>query len=219
MRKVQQRLHVAQQKEDYMRRLKFVLCALIAGVVVSPAVAEITYTPVALDGFEIGIYNPVDSTINSVTVDPAYLSENFVFTFAIHVTPSYWPERLHFSFCYDNSSIEVVHAESIGFPFDNYSSMTEWPNTSHGIQAVASLSQYYTTGSATYWYSSVYPFFKVTLHVKSDTESQMNPFGITLPGYGPAEGYGLTLNSGWGYQLRPSSRRLGLLRRSDPRSA
>ncbi len=179
-----------------MTKLKLVLCTMMVGAIVSPAVADITYTPAPLDGFEIGIFNPADSSLNSVYVDPAVYSDTFVFTFAIHVTPTYWPERLHFSFVYDNSSINVVHAEPVGdWAGSNYGSAT-WPQSSTGLTAVVSLSQWFDAGSTTYWYSSVNPFFKVTLHIKSASSSQENAFGIVVePDFGADDGYGLMLES------------------------
>jgi hypothetical protein len=175
------------------------------GAVATPAGAAIvTYNPVGAGGsdFDVGIFNPMDSSLNSVFVDEAGLSDVFTFTFAFHVSPTYWPNALHFSFVYDNNSIEVIDANPVGNwaganAENNYLSHT-WPNTSHGIQAVASLTQHFTTGSTTAWYTSVMPFFRVQLHVKSDTNSQLNPFGITLAGYGPGENYGLELASSFG---------------------
>lgn len=85
--------------------------------------------------------------------------------------------------------------------FNNYEGL-EWPNTSTAIIAVESLFNS-TTPYTVIMPSEVVPFFHVTLHVKSAQSSQINSFGIVLPvaGYGPEDGYGLTLFSTMGYNI------------------
>jgi hypothetical protein len=191
-------------------KIPIVLCTALALMFASPALADIVYTPIDPGeyaiGFGIGIYDPANpAVLNSVYVTSgsgAPQSATFQFSFAIHNNVSQIPifaDRLHFSFVYDNSSLEVLGAQPVGpWQSNNYAGQP-WPNSSHGIIAVNSLSQAMTEPGAkvTFVNSTVVPFLHVTLHVKSAQFSQINEFGITLPGYGPNEGYGLTFfNSG-----------------------
>jgi hypothetical protein len=149
------------------------------------AVGDITYTPIdpATYGFGVGLYDPANpGALNSVYVDPAYLSDEFTFTFAIHCNDIYYnAEALHFAFGYDNSSIEVVHAFPVGgWTMDNYASFPSWPNSSTGWQEVASLTQGFTlsTDFEAFDTSAIVPFMQVHLHIKSDQVSQLNDFGV-----------------------------------------
>jgi len=191
-----------------MTKLKLVLCVVVVGALLSPAVADVTYTPMTGGGNQIGIVQ--NGELNSVYVDPGAMSDTFTFTFGIHVSSDYNVPKLDFSFIYDNSSIEVLHMETVSefFPWAaEYHSKTAgwWPNTSVGIQAVAGLTQTQTLYTV-YNSTDINPFMRVQLHVKSATSSQENEFGLVLnattgsgallnPGYGAGDGYGLTLFS------------------------
>jgi len=180
-----------------MKKLPIVLCTALLAIA-TPALAEIQYTPIAAGyDFGVGIINPADGSLNDVAVDPGYQSDVFTFTFGIHCATIYYnAERLHFSFVYDNSSIEVVEMnEMAGFPVNNYEGL-DWPNSSHDVVAVASLSQNMgtSTGGVYFGTSDVVPFMQVVLHVKSAVESQWNGFGLVYGTYGTPD-YGLTLVS------------------------
>jgi hypothetical protein len=195
-----------------MKKLPIVLCAVLAAGIASPASADIQYNPLPPWDAQIGITNPTMPGLFSVYVtsgDPLngpMISDTFQFTFALHVDRgvNYWTDRLHFSFVYDNNSLEVLNAYPVG-PWDggNYEGL-QWPNTSHGIIGVVSLSNFVSPFTEILP-GEIVPFFHVTLHVKSATYSQVNPFGITVPGYGPLEGYGMTLFSTLGpvYDVTP----------------
>lgn len=172
--------------------LSFALVGLLVGV--SPALAGVVYTPVPIgptSGNSIGLIDPNNpGTLNTVYVTSgsgALLSDTFVFTFGLHLDRFFDAEWLHFGFLYDNSSIEVLHAQpvgqdSLGQPWrgDNYGSATDWPDLSSGLIIVSSLSQNMGTQSSFFVMdpSVVYPFFQVTLHVKSAHLSQLNVFGV-----------------------------------------
>lgn len=168
--------------------MRNLLAAVLVMAIASSAMAAvIEYTPFDVAGGEkgsVGIVDPANpDALNSVYVDDAILSDTFVFTFALHVDSTYWAERLDFVFMYDNSSIEILHAEPIGAWSNYYSDYPEdgeWPNPTNGVIQVDMQNEMSpTAGSTTYWYSSINPFMKVTFHIKSDTFSQENPFGIT----------------------------------------
>jgi hypothetical protein len=159
-----------------------VACAVL--LLTSPALADINYTPLAETyDFGVGLYNPADpGTLNDVYVDPAYLSDTFVFTWAIHCADIYYnAERIHFTFGYDNSSIEVVHMSPLGgWEWSSYENIL-WPTSvPGGWIEVDSLSQGFdvTTNYEPYDTTAIVPFMQVTLHVKSDTPSQVNMFGV-----------------------------------------
>jgi hypothetical protein len=170
-----------------MKRLIGTLAVLGILAAASPAMAGIVYWPLNPAGYDqaVGIYNPADpATVNTVYVTSgagALQSQLFVFTFAAHMDEIYYnAESLHFSFRYDNNSLEVVHAQPVGgWLYNNYESMV-WPNPSGGIVSVMSLTQNMGTGSAYIPFdtSFVVPFFQVTLHVKSAHNSQVNFFQI-----------------------------------------
>jgi len=164
-----------------MRKFVPILCTLL---LVAGALGDITYTPIdpATYGFGVGLYDPANPAyLNSVFVDPAYLSDEFTFTFAIHCNDIYYnAQALHFAFGYDNSSIEVLHATPLGgWTMSNYESMT-WPNPSSGWVELESLTQGFTVYSdyEVYDTSAIVPFMQVRLHVKSDQMSQINNFGV-----------------------------------------
>ncbi len=185
-----------------MKKVPIVLFAAFAAVLASPVLADIQYTPLAGDAV-IGIRNPAEpGQLFSVYVTSNYsggveISDTFQFTFAFHLdrASSYWTDRLHFSFVYDNSVIEVLGAQgSIWWDGNNFEGYP-WPNTSHGIIPVISLSVFETLAALPVAPSDIVDFFHVTLHVKAGWESKIGLFGITLPGFGPGEGYGATLFS------------------------
>jgi hypothetical protein len=175
-------------------------------VLAAPALGEIVYTPQVPDySFGVGLYDPANpGTLNTVYVastSGAWPSEQFVFTFAIHCNQIWYnAESLHFSFLYDNDSVEVLHARPLGSWTDNnYESLT-WPNPSSGVTGYLTLWQGFTvtTDYERFDTSAIVPFFQVTLHVKEDAVlSHMAGFGLVLPEYGyPASpGLGLTLVS------------------------
>jgi hypothetical protein len=188
-----------------MRKLTVALSAVLVGAAVAPAMADVTYTPVtgAIPDFgRIGLYNPAaPGTINTVYVDGAEQSDTLTFTFAILMKDwSWYVDRLHFSFAYDNSVMEVYDAHALGgFDANNYDPFAGtggWPNSSEDPQVVASLSQYMLQESdyVTIYDEEVFPFFQVVLHVKSDTYSQVGEFGIVLDPYLPPY-YGMTMES------------------------
>jgi hypothetical protein len=161
-----------------------VLGILAAG---SPATAGIVYWPLDPENYDhaVGVYNPADPlTVNSVYVTSgsgAMQSQLFTFTFAAHMDDVFYnAQSLHFSFRYDNNSIEVVHAQPVGpWAYNNYQSMV-WPNPSFGIITVPSLQQGMPPSSYVAMPTSVVvPFFQVTLHIKPGAHaSQVNFFQI-----------------------------------------
>lgn len=173
-----------------MQKLPIVLCAALMAAAGTAAQAEIIYTPQdpATYDFGIGLYNPADPcTLNSVFVTSAsgggaFTSDYFTFTFAAHMDAIYYAaQSLHFSFGYDNDSIEVIGAWPMGgWYFNNYSGMT-WPNPSGGWISVTSLTQSMGTGTSCVYMgtSAVVPFFQVMLHVKDAQTSHINGFGIS----------------------------------------
>ena len=152
----------------------------------APALGEIVYTPQTPDyAFGVGLYNPQDpGSLNTVYVTSdsgAAVSDQFVFTFAILCNYIYYnAESLHFSFLYDNSSLEVVHARPMGGWTDNNYEGTSWPDPGTGITGYITLWQGFTqsTSYEPYDTAAVVPFFQVTLHVKDAVESHVNRFGI-----------------------------------------
>jgi hypothetical protein len=168
---------------------------------VGGALGDITYTPIdpATYGFGVGLYDPANpGHLNDVYVDPAYFSDEFTFTFAIHCNAIYYnAQALHFAFGYDNSSIEVLHANPLGgWTWDNYAS-AQWPNPSDGWVEVTSLMQGFTvsTDFEPYDTSAIVPFMQVHLHIKSDQWSQFNSFGVVAMTL-VSHTYALTLTPG-----------------------
>ncbi len=174
-----------------MKKLSVVLfLALMA----SPVMAGIVYTPQSLGGDStIGLIDPDNpGTLNTVYVTSgsggAAQSQSFVFTFGMHLTQQQVISGQHFSFWYDNSSIEVLHANNVHplFPWSNFASLGQtitdpagiWPNPSSGIVIVDSLLLNASTPFFNQPASSIVPFFQVTLHVKSAQQSQMNSFAV-----------------------------------------
>lgn len=189
-----------------MKRLTVILVAGLVAAAATPAMAVVTYTPQPSSGFNfgIGVYNPNDPTsLNTVYVDSGSglgQSATFVVTMAAQMNAIFYnTESLHFSFLYDNSMIEVLHARPVApvggpqWATNNYSSIT-WPNPSSGITGYINLTQSMGTGT-TYMpmnTGAVVPFFQATLHIKDvPTASHVAPFGITIPPYTPGGGYGV----------------------------
>lgn len=177
----------------------------------TPALAGlVTYTPVVEpvgpEG-DVGLYNPADPFyVNTVYVDQAQLSDLYTFQFALHVTNIYYnASSLHFSFMYDNSSIDVVGmhpVRPVGDPWEenNYETY-EWPMSETGVITVHSLMQGFTVDShyEAFGTSFPVPFMQVTLHVNSEQESAMNAFGIVAMTL-VSHTYSLTLTEGdFGY--------------------
>jgi hypothetical protein len=176
---------------------------MLAGA--APAVADIIYTPLPLSGNNvIGVYRPGFPGLYSAYVTSGQgvgQSDLVQMTFGFHLgTPpnTAQVEGLHFSFRYDNSSLEVFGAHSVGpisagaqgaggdLAFDNYSYLTPfaWPNPSTGTVSKASLFQGWGAegtfnDSVPIGLSEVIPFFHVTLHVKNAVASHANAFWVT----------------------------------------
>lgn len=176
-----------------MKRLIVVLVAGLMAAAATPAMAVVTYTPQDPSGFGfgIGVYNPNDpSSLNTVYVDSGSglgTSATFVVTMAAQMNQIFYnTESLHFSFLYDNSMIEVLHARPVApaggpqWATNNYSSIT-WPNPSSGIVGYTTLTQSMGTGTAYMPMNTgvVVPFFQATLHIKDvPTASYVAPFWI-----------------------------------------
>jgi len=180
-----------------MKKLPIVFYATLVAVIAAPAVADIQYNPVPGPyDRAVGIMMPGNtSQLFSVyvTSNGVMVSDTFQFTFGIHMNSYFAADRIHFSFIYDNSGLEVLGANKLGvWQGSNYDGYP-WPNTSHGTIPIASLSNYMDFGSAGFGPSHVIPFFHVTLHVKGGAASEIKGFGITLPGFGVGEGYGISL--------------------------
>ncbi len=167
-----------------MRRT-IAVAALLGMLFATPAMASIVYTPQPETGDygDVGLVDPGDSvgSINTVFVDPAYFSDVYEFDFAIHMSSIWYNASLiHFSFAYDNSSIDVLGASPIGGwtenNFDNY----DWPHSGIGEIVVNSLTMGFTQSSnyEPFATSSVVPFLHVTLHVNSSAFSALNDFGV-----------------------------------------
>lgn len=181
--------------------------AVLAGLVVAtPAAADIIYTPLPLSGDNvIGVYRPGYPGLYSAYVTSGQglaTSDTIRMTFGFHLgfTPPPFTAQvgaMHFSFWYDNSSLEVLGARSVGpisasaqgtgghLARDNYSQLTplEWPNPSSGIVSRESLFQGWTaegayTDNVPIDLSSIVPFFQVTLHVKGAVASHVNSFWV-----------------------------------------
>jgi hypothetical protein len=180
-----------------MKKLPIVFYATLVAVIAAPAVADIQYNPIAGPyDRAVGIYMPGNtSQLFSVyvTSDGVLISDTFQFTFAIHMNSYFAADRAHFSFVYDNSGLEVLGARKVGLWQNSNYDDNPWPNTSHGTIAIASLSNFMDFGGVGFGPSHVVPFFQVTLHVKGGAASEIKGFGITLPGFGVGEGYGLSL--------------------------
>lgn len=101
----------------------FSIMVLLA-VAASPALAEIIYEPMNLptDRNTIGVIDPNNpGTLNMVYIDPAAVSDNFTVTFGMHLGDGdgkgysqYGLWLQHFCFIYDNSGLEVLHAQPTG---------------------------------------------------------------------------------------------------------
>lgn len=175
-------------------RKRLVLALLTAGVLAvgSTANAGIVYTPVPPDyNFGIGVFDPS----NPGVLNTAYITSNsigpsdtFVLTFAAHMKQiPYFTQSLHFNLQYDNSVVQVLHAQPKGnWTSNNYaSSIVPWPNPSSGITTNASLFQSVGTGSTfiPMSISQIVPFFQVTGHIKPGPASDrgfMNIVAMTL---------------------------------------
>lgn len=165
------------------------LVALVGVLFATPALADIIYTPVdeaqlPLLG-DVGLYNPADPfSINTVLVDPAEYSDILVFQFAMHMTDIYYnAESIHFSFMYDNSSLDVVGMHPIrptGDPWAHNYETYDWPASETGVVVVNSLIQNFPEQSMFEAFGTSFPvpFMQVTLHVNSAQYSALNAFGI-----------------------------------------
>jgi hypothetical protein len=174
-----------------MRKIVSALAVVGVMLFAAPASADIIWTPVPVgDGFdieaEVGVFYPPDTShvysmyVTSNSGVPQ--SEIIHVTWAIHAaTIFYNAAGLHWSFVYDNSSLEVVAAGPIG-PWTVYEGPTTWPNPSSGIVEVPSLFVGFTVTSefVPFEESIAQPFWWVDLHVKSAQYSQINFAAITM---------------------------------------
>jgi hypothetical protein len=171
-----------------MKRYMSYLALVVVLMGASPVLANLVYTPKTGGPNSIGLLDPANpGTLNTVYVTSgsgAMQSNVFVFDFGLHIDRFFDAEFLHFSFLYDNSSIEVWHAQPLG-PWSTSTYGTQpadwWPNPSSGIVVVPSLHNGFlqSTSFQPMDPSAVYPFFRVTLHVKSAHLSQLNDFRVT----------------------------------------
>jgi hypothetical protein len=171
------------------------------------AMAEVLYTPQDPANFDfgVGVYNPNDpGSLNTVYVTSGSglrPSDTFQVTMALQMNAIFYnTEALHFSFIYDNSAIEVLHANPVGGWLNNNYNSLSWPNPSSGITGYVSLAQSMGTGTSfiSMPTGAVVPFFHATLHIKPGAQlSQVAQFGITIPPYTPGAGFsvGMTLVS------------------------
>ncbi len=157
--------------------------ALLGMLSATPALADIVYTPqpVTADFGDIGLYDPANpGSINTVLVDPAEFSDTYQFTFAMRMKGTeYWINNLHFTFAYDNSSLDVIGATPLGgWDYHTYGSYV-WPASGTGYIEVGSLRQGMdSSGTLTFGADEVVPFLQVTLHVNSGQYSALNDFGV-----------------------------------------
>jgi hypothetical protein len=197
---------------------KFLGLLAVGGMLAAaPALADVVYTPLDVSGDTnvVGIYRPGYSGLYDAYVTSGQgvqTSDLIQFTFGFHIGYGafnaysfYDVWGIQFAFAYDNTSLEVVGARSVGpisagatgqsggIGRDNYSDLTplNWPNPSSGITSLPSLFQgWYGLGyrhviGATptdYWRvftTSIVPFFQVTLHVKHAEPSAVNSFWVT----------------------------------------
>ena len=124
-----------------MKKIATILVAAAIMVAARPVKAGVIYTPIAPPPgaeFAVGLVDPGNpGTLNTVYVtsgNGAFTSDTFVFTFALHnLGPLGGPPLaafgLHFSFFYNNNSIEVLHAAPLGFPNSNYGSISQPPGS------------------------------------------------------------------------------------------
>ncbi len=172
-------------KRRYEKDMKrtIAVVALLGMLSATPALADIVYTPqdVTLDFGDIGLYDPANpDSINTVMVDPAEFSDTFQFVFAMRMRgASWWLNNLHFSFAYDNSSLDVIGATPLGgWDYHNYGAYV-WPASGTGDIVATSLRQgMSSSGTIFFGPDVVVPFLQVTLHVNSAQFSALNDFGV-----------------------------------------
>lgn len=209
-----------------MRALMGILA--VSGTAASLGRADVVYTPIPLDPSmtAIGVIDPNNpGTLNELSItseEGLPTSATFMVTFGFYhgriwsshaAASGYWYGVQWFSFWYDADILEVYHAVPAGNwalpgsylgnpPVNNFSSETAiWPNPSSG-STVVSLSQRWEGGDfATFYASSVNPFFRVQMHIKSLALSQVNSFGISdlrMLGFDPILSTGVIVDD-WAY--------------------
>jgi hypothetical protein len=203
------------------QRLTGAIAVLAVLAMSAPGLAVVTYTPIPEfgDGPTVGLIDPNSpGVLNDVYLSSGFgaaQSETFVFTFGLHLTQQMMSSGYQFSFFYDNSSIEVLHADNVhpAHMVDAWASLGTtgtsgiWPNPSSGIQGLFMLTLGAAgTGGAPFTNpaSEIIPFLQVTLHVKSAVESQLNYFGVTFDGVHEPWSQGFQLTSSGVVVVGPS---------------